>query len=241
MYRIRMAAKQGRRHRLNGTNNQDAVLHGAVGDYTFGVICDGCSEGAYSEVGAWLGANFIYHSLRQRLARAAYVCDVPIATFHKLKMALDTYTEAMLPAYSGQEKERAQFVRDHLLFTVLGFIQSPDAVLFFWAGDGTIWHNDDTRLLKQDDRPTYLGYSLVHEAHLSADIHIPTAFEIFEVPTDGLARFAIGSDAWHVEQPMLSLVWGYEHPSGLQRQLNVWSDQVHQFHDDVSIITAERE
>src|SRR5687768_18592016 len=73
----------GARHSRAARNGQDAVASwsGAVGLGEAGsmaavvVVCDGCSSGASSEVGAQLGANLFARAVGARLAVGTSPCD----------------------------------------------------------------------------------------------------------------------------------------------------------------------
>ena len=59
----------GREHLRLGKNNQDAFAFKVVDDYAImAIVCDGCSAGAHTEVGAKLGASIAIESLFSNLA-----------------------------------------------------------------------------------------------------------------------------------------------------------------------------
>ena len=57
----------GARHQRAGRNGQDAAVVVTGEDVAIAVVCDGCSSGASSEVGARLGAMVFAQKLRARL------------------------------------------------------------------------------------------------------------------------------------------------------------------------------
>src|SRR5512139_2841697 len=62
-----VASVTGARHHRLARNGQDAVASGAAGNVAALVVCDGCSGGASSEVGARLGATLFARALVARL------------------------------------------------------------------------------------------------------------------------------------------------------------------------------
>lgn len=222
--RVQTAQHIGRTHLLDGRNRQDALRVVEGDSYVIGVICDGCSEGQYSEVGANLGAE-IFSKFFAAMAR----WRVPVL------LNLESMVESRLKAIvdiNVYSEDVVDFVHDYLLFTVIGFIWTPAETVVFWQGDGTLWVNDEVQHLNVGNTPFYPAYRLIRDA-LPAGMDMPD-FTIGRY-TD-VKRIAIGSDAWKDEPELADKVWDCFH---LQRQINIWSDRQHRFKDDVSLIALE--
>lgn len=225
---IQTARAVGRRHLIDGTNCQDALAVFRSETRVVGIICDGCSEGKHSEVGATLAAEYLAH----------LVGNAKVPNWFAFLEALHYYVEdflktLLLPYSYFDDWQRAAFVRDHLLFTVVGFLWEGDLVHTFYCGDGTVVLNDLVLHLNEGDMPTYPAYALVPYA-------IP---EGTPVPTMKVGRFtkinqiAIGSDAWKDERDLLPAILD---KSRLQREVNRLSLREHRFQDDVSLIVAKK-
>jgi hypothetical protein len=65
------ATVTGARHLRVARNGQDAAAAASGPGWAAAVVCDGCSAGAYSEVGARLGAALVVAALARRLAAEA--------------------------------------------------------------------------------------------------------------------------------------------------------------------------
>jgi hypothetical protein len=67
--RVASAVVTGARHLRSSRNGQDAAVTLVAGEVAVAVVCDGCSSGASSEVGARLGATLVARALIARLVR----------------------------------------------------------------------------------------------------------------------------------------------------------------------------
>jgi hypothetical protein len=240
-FQLRTAIVTGRNHILDGRNCQDALysltfeIDGQ--SYLVGVIADGCGAGQHSEVGAQLAVQYVPYALRSLFQHEVELEDMPVLLFgrliHFLKSVIDNYSFA-------STRERVQFVHNHLLFTLLGFVLTPTDTLIFAAGDGIILINDVVHLREQNNTPAYIGYHLLDQQYLQTPVSaLPTAFDLYHIPYSTLHKLAIGSDAWLQEQPLLEHIWGLSGVAGLQLQLNRWSNARH-LKDDASLLVLER-
>ena len=166
----------GTSHRRLRYNSQDANVVLRAENIIAGVICDGSSSTAHSEVGAQLCARFVAHKCRELFSSSPFdVEQLCRATLHYLQQ---------LTILNCADKID-EFVGDYLLSTIVGFVVKPDHTHLFWAGDGVIIVNDQLRIIDQDNRPRYLAYGLLgHEA----------GFDYRKVNTSAVDRLLIGSD-----------------------------------------------
>ena len=240
-FQLRSGLVPGRSHILEGRNCQDALcsttfeINGQ--NYIVGVIADGCGEGKHSEVGAQLAVQYVPYALRNLLQQEVALADAPALLFGKLV----DFLISIVNGYGFVDThECMQFVHNHLLFTLLGFVLTPADTLIFAAGDGIILINEEIHLREQNNTPTYIGYHLIDQRYLQTPVSpLPGAFDVYNVPSPTLQKLAIGSDAWLQEQPLLQQIWGLRGVAQLQLQLNRWSNG-HHLKDDASLIVVER-
>lgn len=226
-YIIESAQHIGRSHLLDFRNRQDAIASVGGENWAAGFIADGCSEGTRSEVGANIAVQYlatetqvIMHENKLRPEQIA----------HDLSWMLDYYIKYTASLFkTNDERKYVNFVQNNFLFTVVGFIWTPEETAVFYAGDGTVWINDEVRYLNVGDTPLYPAYKLIPWA-IPAETVIPD----FTVETyNNVGRVAIASDAWKDERETADRMWEI---SPLQREINRMSRINHQFSDDTSII-----
>jgi len=243
-WRMRAGNVIGRSHLVAGKNNQDAVkileFKTSKGIYRIGIICDGCSEGKNSEVGAKLTAHFAVNRIFELVNDSFFLTkDIPKALYFSIQIFL----MQLLEQYSSANEERFLFINDHFLFTIIGFIQGPNNTVVFSIGDGVIIINGDIQVIDQNDTPNYLAYHLVDGSYLGKGLYMATPhLDVQAVKTNSLEKLAIGSDAWN-EEPYLLFeeIWNNKHPYALQRKMNAWSNIHKKFKDDASLIILEKE
>jgi len=237
---VRKGTHVGRGHLLGLTNRQDAsgVYEGECHDQhtVIGVICDGCSEGHASETGATLATGYLIREIYWLLQCGMSPSEIPAVLYARLRDFLGQF----LRLYQfNSEADRVNFIKDHLLFTVVGFVVNDSDAVVFIAGDGTLIINDETKFIDAGNKPMYPAYHLVDRTMLEKEAaELPTSFDVYSPNRLDLKRLAIGSDAWSDERTLLTDIWGLKNPAGLQRMLNRLSNQRH-FVDDVTIITCE--
>ncbi len=201
------AAVTGARHLRSARNGQDAAATW-VGESTAGVVvCDGCSAGASSEVGARLGAQLVIAAVRDALIAGTQ----PARLWHSVREQLVTTFAQLIEAMPG---EREQIVHDHFLFTIVAAAWSRDAnEVAVWAlGDGGYSLGARTCVLGPfaDNQPPYLGYDLLgapQRAHL--EVSDASCGSVI-VATDGATE--VGLDAFTTPRFLA-------HPDALRRQL----------------------
>lgn len=230
----------GRSHLLTGRNCQDSLktISLTLKDkiYHVGWISDGCSEGTHSEVGSALATQFLTNQSILYLKDEVPLEVIPLFLFEDLMIFLkQNLSSQNLPS----PQDQALYVRDYLLFTLVGFLIGTKSCQVMAYGDGLVIIND--RIYRRDfqDESPYPGYLLLDPHFLSpARRQLPQAFDIYPVKTDGIQKIAIGSDAWLSDFDLLDHIWGHSHPNQIQRNLNIWSDQK-RLADDASLIVVE--
>lgn len=228
---IRSGQIIGRDHTARQTNCQDGYALAITNTYTVAIVCDGCSEGQHSEVGAKLGAQYLAEEAARLLETGFCAHELPSLLHERMVTYLGKLAEVSSP------RDRIAFIQSHLLFTIVGCIVTPKSSIVFTAGDGMVAVDDSVRCIDQNNQPAYIAYHLLKEA-LPYDYKLAYEFEVQPIP-ETWSRIAIASDGFEPE--LLSQAWHQSHPRGLQRKLIYWSNQEQRFRDDATIVTIERQ
>jgi hypothetical protein len=192
---ILTVAVVGRGHARAGRGSQDAVDVRLVGDAVVVAVCDGCSAGEASEVGAGVGARVATASLARRL-RAGAALDEALAT----AMVGDVVDElARLARALGEDDELEAVVARALLFTLQVVIATPRGWLAFGIGDGVL-RKDGAPIAvpeAEDGAPDCVAYRLLPtlSAHARLVVHgRGDAWSSLVVGTDGTAELERRAD-----------------------------------------------
>lgn len=230
----------GRSHIFSGRNCQDSLRQSSVEvdgqTYIVGWISDGCSEGEHSEVGSNLATAFLLHQTIKYLNRHIDLGIIAYFLFEDLQQFLQANLESF-QFLTPQEK--SIYIKNFLLFTLVGFIIGPKHSVVLAYGDGLIIINDDIFKRDYNDESPYPGYLLIDPKYLSPNRRpINKEFDVYALETANIKKLAVGSDAWLQEFELVSLLWGQKHPNQVQRNMNLWSDEK-KLADDASIIIVE--
>jgi len=200
----------GRDHAMVGRNNQDAFAWYQDDDVTIAVVCDGCSEGPHSEVGANLIARGMVYAIRDILAKPVIEADhrdVPEDILLDLPEELDTaLSEARdevvstmhdlaMSGIAGSLDDMPRFVRDHLLATTVGCIIARWGTAVFSIGDGVYAMDGAVTQIGPfpGNEPPYLAYDLVPKSALRRSMALQ--FQVHTiVPTENLSSVLLGTD-----------------------------------------------
>lgn len=239
---INHATVIGRAHRLMQRNCQDFAATASPAPHSaVGLVCDGCgskfqengrlpttASPSHNEIGANLLGQFAIDFLCDKLTNLPQpACpDTLEGILADLQLASLTFLHHLV-AHFPQEKRR-QFVATRLLTTLVGFIRTPQTVVFFWQGDGFLGVNGRLHQLDSGNQPSYLAYQLLQPEPTQ------TNFQLAFIPQpENLRWLAVATDGWsakllsQLEEPRPALT--------LQRWLNVQSQQRGQFDDDGAI------
>jgi hypothetical protein len=172
----------GRAHVAAGRNNQDAFYWTASAEGLVAVVCDGCSSGLHSEVGAKVGARLVAQV-------AARLCTAKLGAEEMLeRVRLDVLARLRLLAAEMGGDSFQRTVSEFLLFTVVGLYMTPTAVTTFSIGDGLVVVNGDRHRIGpfENNEPPYLGYGLLSRG---------PSFRIHDsIPTGDVRRLVLGTD-----------------------------------------------
>lgn len=136
----------GRDHALVGRNNQDAFAWHQDERCTIAVVCDGCSEGAHSEVGAQLGARLLVRAIEDRFweyatnpydATRREPIDIP-EFWEEVRSAFLGDLGTLIPRMANLAVKGDRIVLDYFLATVVGALLTERYAYVFSVGDGVI-------------------------------------------------------------------------------------------------------
>ena len=220
----------GRDHMIRQANCQDGYAVAQHNGHVIGMVCDGCGEGAHSEVGAKLASQYLVTQTVNLLNMNRSLNDISVELHHSMISFLNYLVAGMQPA------DRTTYIQHNLLFTIVGIVASENGGVIFTAGDGLTLIDDNIRAIDQHNTPAYIAYNLL-DCDTLGDFEMPASFEVTRF--DGQwEKLAVASDGFETE--LLPEIWQMSHPRGLQRKMNVWSNQEHRFRDDATIITLEK-
>lgn len=163
----------GRHHAQAGRNNQDAFAWRQDERGLVAVVCDGCSSGSRSEVGAASGCQLVAQAVLEELSS-----DGPLEIMECAQAKVLESLEKLSAAMSGAPKGTEAFIRqvaEHFLFTVVGAAITESRAWAFTLGDGLLAVDGFTQTLGPfpGNAPPYLGYALCGQS---------LAFEIRPLP-----------------------------------------------------------
>lgn len=213
--RLVIASVTGARHHRLPRNGQDAASSSASDDVAVVVVCDGCSSGASSEVGARLGTTLFARSLVAQLRTGAHVADAQ--TWAAVRGDVVRALTELLERMPG---DRERVIRDLLLFTIVAAAVTREGAAVWALGDGAYWFGNEaypggaTSVLGPfaDNAPPYLAYDLLgepHEAHFDV---APGSCDSIVVATDGVLDLDTGLERFAADRYL-------EHPDALRREL----------------------
>lgn len=204
------AAVTGARHQRDARNGQDAACTWTQGSIGIAVVCDGCSSGASSEVGARLGAPMFVRALAVRLLDGQSVLDV--ATWDGARADVVSVLSELVGRLAG---DRDRVVHDHALFTIVATAVRGDEAAVWALGDGAYSFGDTTHVIGpfEDNAPPYIAYDL-EGAPRPAHFVVAPPCDVIAVATDGATELVDGLAPFTVSR-------FFEHADALRRRLAI--------------------
>ncbi len=209
----------GREHQRLNKNNQDAFCVRATDDYVIGVIADGCGSCAHSEVGAWLGVELVAGAIAEALPQSLtskQIEEIGKTVLIQLPHKLNPY--------------------DYYLFTILGFIITPEETTLFGCGDGMMVINGElTQWHFANNAPPYLIYP---DEKLKILAQLKTAdLQSLFIGTDGV-------EDW-LKHHHVQIFWEEEkffrNPDQVRRTLAIANKQASILRDDTTLISLRHQ
>lgn len=170
--------RQGNGHYLNGLNNQDFCYI----EKNLKLITDGCSEGAFSEVGTRL---FV-----QQFSRIDSRFDV-----NKFESNVEKTFSKICSANSGSFDEKTEFIINNMLFTIIACFELEDKYVVKFIGDGyiiTVNNNDMVSYIRLSygKTPPYYAYNKIRTKAYTNKLK----FKTFEFSKKDFKKVGIASD-----------------------------------------------
>jgi hypothetical protein len=212
----------GRAHVAAGRNNQDAFCWLSTADGVVAVVCDGCSSGPHSEVGAQLGARLFVQAATRFLSSSLDVAELLEQVGQDVLERLRVLAREM----STDASSLSRTVTDHFLFTIVGVLITAGGATSFSLGDGLVVLNGERTELGPfpNNEPPYLGYALLPSApDRRASARVP--FTIHRsMPTSDVQSLVLGTDgAIELETQFWKDDRFFKNPDMIRRRLTVLS------------------
>ena len=139
-------------------------------------------------MGAALWASLVASALARRARAGERLDDAAHEALDDAAGKLD----ALVAGVASTARERAAFVGEHLLATVLGFVVRGAEGMLFAAGDGLVAVDGRAVVLEADNAPDYPGYALMpggarHAPRLARWAFDAAGSESVAVATDGFS------------------------------------------------------
>lgn len=179
----------GRDHVHAGRNNQDALCILSGPDATVAVVCDGCSSGRFSEVGAQLGARLIADYLRYTLVAGSK----PPWKLEEVRRDVLNVIAGLAVSMGGS---LSQTVNDFFLFTAVVAVVGAERTFVAGIGDGMFAYNGEVVRLGPfpNNQPPYLAYAITGSSLASGMGSALKFMRYLDVPTDEVSSLLIGTD-----------------------------------------------
>jgi len=158
----------GHHHVLTGKNNQDSFCYSFSKNLIVGVVADGCGSTPYSEMGSRIGANALLASIKDsfdalmRRTGLYYSGSLQSAFWRNIgALTLGKMESIIKIAFPNNLIE--DIVRDHFLFTLVGFIITKEEAFIFSYGDGMWCVNGEVNSIGPfpGNAPPYIGHKLI--------------------------------------------------------------------------------
>ena len=214
IFEIAGGSVAGRDHVVAGRNNQDAFAWYQDEHATIAVVCDGCSEGPHSEVGAQLISRLLVEEIRSDLRHPIMSIMTDDRSSQEVPLTLPTDTSSFLYEVRGgvlpqvdmlarmmsrwpEDMESYRSVlTSHFLTTAVCVIIAPWGTVVCSIGDGYWGVNERLEEIGPfpKNEPPYLAYDLMITSGKLRTMPRPI-FEIKAlVPTDTIQSVLIGTD-----------------------------------------------
>ena len=192
-FQVAAGSITGRSHRFAGKNNQDAYCFAMSDKAVAAVVCDGCSAGKHSEVGAKIGARMITGAVIGTADQCLPGSEAEATFWERIRQDVLAQLRVLSKAMGGSLN---QAVIDYFLFTTVGVLIKPDVTTVFSIGDGVYFLNDEMFRLGPfpGNEPPYLAYSLL-ESFWGPDDQKKLQFNFEQIAlTEKIESLLIGTD-----------------------------------------------
>jgi len=174
--------KMGFSHREGSINCQDAT---GMYDNYFKVVCDGCSEGKHSEIGAKLFCKMIVDKYANFMRKGKKYIDIPAL----MMTVMDELVQLI-----GDDPDD---IKDYLSFTTLVVEKDRESnnAWVHYCGDGYIIVDKDEsisfRKIDCGKYPKYLAYNYVNSSYMA---EYQDGVDITTIEFEGVGNIGVASD-----------------------------------------------
>lgn len=188
MWKTTKAVIIGADHKMSGRpgsrNCQDACFVETRQGITIGIVSDGCSSGMYSEVGAHFSVNTLAKMLFSAVARARSFGQ-EFTEWERLRLQFLSHVSVVA---EGMGDSYSSVIKQYFLFSIVGFVITPEGVTIFSVGDGSYFVNGKESKLGPfpKNEPPYIAYGLLN--------HEIPVFRLVRIAVDDVATLVVGTD-----------------------------------------------
>jgi len=190
LFELAAGTVAGRDHKTLLKNNQDAFVFEDRKDALVGAVADGCGSGAWSEVGAQIGVRLVVEAVHRWYngCPQLFTQDFAKEGFAKVRRVVLTRLASLVVDMGGSYSET---VGEGLLFTLVGFLVTPERTFVFAAGDGLVFVNGQRTALESGERnaPEYLSYGLLEGRSEAGELRV-----IASPNTDDVQSILVATD-----------------------------------------------
>jgi hypothetical protein len=235
IHTILQARTIGYDHMLSRRNCQDWCDSFSHKNMAFGIICDGCGSGKYSEAGAILTGKYLI-SLFMKIFFHISENSVDIwKTREIIQNEYMIWISSMLNMlyfpFFDEEKNKCRILNDIFLVSFAFFIKRRQTAIIGYSGDPVIQINKKLHIINKNNFPDYLAYRYL-DTNL-ANLHmeeIKNPSDIM-IASDGIIPVMDHYESFHECQTSIQL----------QRKLNILMERKKLIRDDTSIIILKNE
>lgn len=181
---------------LKGKNNQDAIALIERDELLIGVVCDGCSKGDHSEVGAKLGAKLLSSIIDRRLGRIGDITTPEIAEKFWEQVRQDFLAQIRVTSLTmAGDGSLSDIIAEYFLFTVMAVVMTHSMTQVVCIGDGLYALNEKVVTIEpfSGNYPPYPCYDLIDS--LFSDKREMLRFQLLEfTPTKNVQAVLLGTD-----------------------------------------------
>jgi serine/threonine protein phosphatase PrpC len=237
MWKINSAMIIGRDHEYSKKNRQDFCIVKSKAQRTVGIVCDGCGESKYSEVGSALFGNVLLNEL----------LEVPLTNEDTLKININTklmsfldIIKLVLGAYTTEEE--INLIADYFLTTFIFCIIDDSNVWIGYCGDGVIITDNKIQSINQSGKPHYFAYNAIPKNVLEQEPSELDGIKIECIPIEVINKIIIATDGLQplIDKQRVEELFGNTGRQ-LQRKFNVIQQIEKLLYDDTACIVFEKE
>jgi len=201
-----------------------------------GIVCDGCSSGMMSEVGAMLIGQYFLNFLMRLDCANLDDEGLQVIVQPWIEGFIDDIATAVI--FGSNIKEKVSFLEHNMMATFIFCVIDNDKIFIGRCGDGVIILNDDVQVIDENDRPSYVAYNCIPREYKQSN-SLPVTVQVDQIFTTNKIVIATDGLRAAITNNLTSELYGTTKRQ-LQRKFNVWQMQDKIFSDDTSCIVFEK-